>query len=81
MGMTSKRKGAEGEREAAAVLNDILGTDFAPEHQDSRVGDVRDSMAAIDRARELIAYEPRVDFRAGLERTAAWYQGQSAGTR
>jgi UDP-glucose 4-epimerase len=57
-------------------LNEILGTDFAPEHQDPRVGDVRDSMAAIDRARELIGYEPKVDFRAGLKRTAAWYVQQ-----
>ena len=28
MGMTSKRKGASGEREAAAILNEVLGTQF-----------------------------------------------------
>lgn len=57
-----------------AALNDILGTDLAPEHAPPRVGDVRDSLAAIDRARELIGYAPAVDFRQGLERTAAWFQ-------
>ncbi len=35
----------------------------------SRVGDVRDSLASIDAARELIGYEPKVKVREGLKKT------------
>lgn len=56
-----------------AALNEILGTSFEPRFEPPRVGDVRDSMASIERARELIGYEPTVGFRAGLERTVEWY--------
>jgi UDP-glucose 4-epimerase len=55
------------------ALNGILGTSFDAEHEETRVGDVRDSMASIERARELIGYDPAVDFQQGLERTAGWY--------
>lgn len=52
-----------------AELNDILGTDIAARHDEPRPGDVRASLADISLARELIGYEPHVDFREGLRRT------------
>ncbi len=57
-----------------AVLNDQLGTDIEPEFTDPRVGDVRHSRAGIDKARELLKYEPVVSFEDGLARTLAWYK-------
>jgi len=35
----------------------------------ARAGDVRDSVADISRAGELLGYEPIVDFREGISRT------------
>ena len=52
-------------------LNEILGTSIEPIHEDGRMGDVRDSQAAIDVARDAFGYEPLVSFRQGLERTVA----------
>jgi UDP-glucose 4-epimerase len=42
-----------------------------------RSGDIRDSLADISLARELLGYVPIVDFREGLRRTVGWYR-QSA---
>jgi UDP-glucose 4-epimerase len=52
-----------------AAINASLGTDLAPEFRPGRAGDVRDSQASLDRARDLIGYEPVVDFEEGLRRT------------
>jgi nucleoside-diphosphate-sugar epimerase len=38
-------------------------------YQPARPGDVRDSLADLSRARELLGYEPQVDLRTGLART------------
>ncbi|MEO1498856.1 MAG: SDR family NAD(P)-dependent oxidoreductase [Planctomycetota bacterium] len=46
----------------------------AAEHRDARNGDVKDSLASIDRARELIGYEPIVSLDAGLDQTCAWFE-------
>ena len=51
------------------ALNDILGTEIEPQHTDRRPGDVLHSHASIDKARELIGYQPLVDFEAGLLQT------------
>ena len=57
--------------ELVAILREILGVELAPEHTDPRPGDVRDSYAAIDKAREVLGYAPAVSFEEGLQRTAA----------
>jgi UDP-glucose 4-epimerase len=54
-------------------INEILGTDVRPEYGEARPGDVKHSLADIDKARRLLGYEPSVSFREGLERTAAWF--------
>jgi nucleoside-diphosphate-sugar epimerase len=40
-----------------------------PRYQAARPGDVRDSLADLLLARELLGYEPQVDLRTGLART------------
>jgi UDP-glucose 4-epimerase len=39
-----------------------------------RSGDVKHSLADISRAKESFGYEPRVNFKEGIERTVAWYK-------
>jgi len=55
--------------EVVATLNATLGTSLEPEFRPSRAGDVRDSQASLTRVRELLGYEPEVDFAEGLRRT------------
>jgi UDP-glucose 4-epimerase len=52
-----------------AYLGELSGTPLRPEYRPPRPGDVRDSLADIRAARELIGYEPTVDIREGLKRT------------
>ena len=42
-------------------------------HVPERAGDIRDSLADIGHARELLGYEPAVDLRSGLQRAVPWY--------
>lgn len=60
--------------ELVDTLNDILGTDIDPIHDDPRPGDVRHSHADISKAEELLQYEPSVGFEPGLERTIPYYR-------
>jgi UDP-glucose 4-epimerase len=52
-----------------AALNTILGTNLQPEFQPQRPGDVRDSLASLNRIREVLGYQPTVSFDEGLRRT------------
>jgi nucleoside-diphosphate-sugar epimerase len=40
-----------------------------PRHEAARPGDVRDSLASLERAQELLGYEPQVELRTGLATT------------
>jgi UDP-glucose 4-epimerase len=55
-------------------LNEILGTDVDPVHEPPRIGDVRDSMADITLARQLLGYEPLVGMEEGLRRSVDYYR-------
>jgi nucleoside-diphosphate-sugar epimerase len=55
----------------------LTGYSGKPAYAEPRSGDIRDSLADISLARELLGYEPQVDFREGLRRTVEWYR-QSA---
>lgn len=50
-----------------------LGTSVKPEYLPPRAGDVRDSLADISVARELLGYTPEVLFQEGLKRTISAY--------
>ncbi len=47
--------------------------DLGVEYTATRAGDVKHSLADISKTRQLIGYEPIVNFRAGLRATTAWY--------
>ena len=52
-----------------AAINQTLGTDLVPEFRPARAGDVRHSLASLDRARARLGYHPSVGFAEGLRLT------------
>jgi UDP-glucose 4-epimerase len=62
-----------------AILRELTGYSGEPACVANRSGDIRDSLADIRLARELLDYEPVVDFREGLRRTVEWYRASAAG--
>jgi nucleoside-diphosphate-sugar epimerase len=52
-----------------SLIGDVVGTKLPPDYRPPRLGDVRDSLADIGAARELLGYEPLVTVREGLART------------
>lgn len=68
--------------ELASMIQSRLGVEgLAPEHAPERVGEVRDSVADISRARELIGYEPITNLEDGLATTVDWYNAALRGER
>ncbi len=59
-----------------AVLCDRPG--IAPDHQPERIGEVRDSVADIAAAKDLLGYTPVTDLQDGLAETVRWYRQQLA---
>ena len=55
-------------------INRVLGTEIEPLFAKARVGDVRESLADISMARQLLNYEPAVSFEDGLERSIDYYR-------
>lgn len=64
-----------------STLCELLALNVAPAYGPPRPGDVRESMADIALARELLCYDPDVDFATGLKRTAEWIADQGVTNR
>lgn len=62
--------------ETFAILSELTGYRGKPVYAPPRAGDIRDSLADIGRAQQLLGYQPRVGFREGLRRTVEWYRSQ-----
>jgi dTDP-L-rhamnose 4-epimerase len=63
--------------EVAGTLARVLGREVEPEVTGRyRVGDIRHCYADISLAREVLGYEPRVGFEAGMEELVAWLREQ-----
>jgi UDP-glucose 4-epimerase len=60
--------------QAVEVLRRATGYTGEVRYAAERSGDVRHSLADIDRAKEGFGYEPLVGFNEGIERTVAWYK-------
>jgi UDP-glucose 4-epimerase len=59
------------------ILKDLTGYKGAPTYAPPRAGDIRDSLADIRLAGELLGYKPQIDFREGLRRTVEWYRKEA----
>ena len=57
------------------ALKQITGRpEVEAEYRDPRVGDVRHSLADIERARDLLGFEPQVGLEEGLRTTLDWWK-------
>lgn len=56
------------------MINEILGKNIEPKFAPDRAGDVKHSLAGIEKAKELLGYEVRVDFKEGLRRTIEYFK-------
>lgn len=55
-------------------LAHLLNRTASPIYVDSRVGDVRHSLADISLAKECLNYHPQFSMLEGLQKTATYYQ-------
>ncbi|MGH9590399.1 MAG: SDR family oxidoreductase [Terracidiphilus sp.] len=60
--------------EVFALLRELTGYQGKPAYAEPRSGDIRDSLADIRLAGDLLGYRPKIDFREGLRRTVDWYR-------
>ena len=64
-------------REVADTLASVMGSEVEPRVTGKyRVGDIRNCFADISLAREVLGYEPRVSFEAGMQELVGWLQEQ-----
>jgi len=57
------------------LVEGVTGRKVEVEQLPERAGDVRDSLAGLERAREVLGYAPQVPLLEGLERTWRWLAG------
>jgi UDP-glucose 4-epimerase len=62
--------------ELLGLVREVTGRDVQAKHVPPRAGDVRDSLASLERAKLALGYEPLVGLRDGLDRTWAWFEGR-----
>ncbi len=60
--------------ELFSILKNCSGSTSEATYRESRIGDVRDSLADISKARRLIGYEPQVKIKEGLDITLNWFR-------
>jgi UDP-glucose 4-epimerase len=59
------------------LVSGVTGRRLAYRRLPAREGDVRDSLASLERAGRLLGYRPRVSLAQGLRRTWAWFEQRS----
>lgn len=57
-----------------AELIDITGARVSPRYDPPRPGDVRDSLASMERAKQVLGFEAGIGLREGLERTVSHFE-------
>jgi|APSaa5957512622_1039677.scaffolds.fasta_scaffold00443_3 nucleoside-diphosphate-sugar epimerase len=55
------------------LINKELGKDVQPIFEEERAGDIKHSLADINKAKELLNYDVLVNFEDGLKKTIRWY--------
>ena len=56
------------------LAREVTGSAIPAEYKPARGGDVRDSLASLERTTRLIGYNPTINLREGLVRTWHWLQ-------
>ena len=57
-----------------SMINEIVGKQVKPIYADPRPGDVKHSLADINKAQDLIGFNPVVSFNEGLQKAIEWYR-------
>ena len=60
------------------VLKEIMNKDINPEYLPSRPGDVRKTHADITKAKDILGWQPNIDFKEGLKRTVGWFSHKNS---
>jgi UDP-glucose 4-epimerase len=58
-------------------LNEEIGVDIEPIYTDEIKGDARHTLSNVDKARDLIGYEPSTTIREGIGHFVKWYDSNS----
>lgn len=62
-------------------LNSVLGTSIEPVFEPARPGEVKHSVAGIEKARNVLGFRPATGFADGLEKLAVSIRGGAPGSR
>jgi nucleoside-diphosphate-sugar epimerase len=60
--------------EVVDIIGEVVGKKIPPKHEPARVGDIKHSLADIDKARRILGYTASVRFSEGINRTVDWYR-------
>lgn len=61
------------------AIRNYLGKDIPAIHREPRAGDIRDSLADISKAQNLLGYDPKYSFEQGLPLTIEYFKNVFAG--
>lgn len=61
--------------ELVEIMNLVIDTKLTPEYKEERTGDVKHSIADIEKAKRVLGYKPHYTIQAGLKELYAWYAG------
>ena len=56
------------------LIKTNLNSSLMPEYKPERKGDIKNSLANINKSKQLLGYEPLVDLETGLKLTIDWYK-------
>lgn len=59
---------------AKMIQANSLESEIEIEYVSQRLGDIRDSIGSIERAKSILGFHPSVPIGEGLQRTLEWYQ-------
>ena len=61
-------------KELVDKINELLEKDVSPTFGPERAGDIKHSNACIDKAKNMLGYQPDYSFSDGLELAVDWYK-------
>ena len=67
-------------QQLASLLREVTGRPLVCQSVTPRPGDVRDSLAGLERTKRLLGYEVEIGLREGLRRTWDWFRTSAGRT-
>jgi UDP-N-acetylglucosamine/UDP-N-acetylgalactosamine 4-epimerase len=58
------------------LIKTKLNSDLQIQYKAPRIGEIKNSFAAIDKAKEILGYQPQTNLQDGINITVNWYQAQ-----